>query len=58
MAPRSLEFGADRPKQNQAVVATRFPVDEVLPAGELDKRVESYVRILASRSQLTQAAAL
>ncbi|MET7309900.1 enoyl-CoA hydratase/isomerase family protein [Streptomyces sp. NPDC005134] len=32
-------------------------VDEVLPAGELDKRVESYVRILASRSQLTQAAA-
>ncbi|MEU8837150.1 enoyl-CoA hydratase/isomerase family protein [Streptomyces sp900116325] len=32
-------------------------VDEVLPAGELDKRVESYVRTLASRSQLTQAAA-
>ncbi|MEV7238090.1 enoyl-CoA hydratase-related protein [Streptomyces sp. NPDC051020] len=32
-------------------------VDEVLPAGELDKRVEAYVRILASRSQLTQAAA-
>ncbi|MDF6046291.1 enoyl-CoA hydratase-related protein [Streptomyces sp. JH14] len=32
-------------------------VDEVLPTGELDKRVESYVRVLASRSQLTQAAA-
>jgi enoyl-CoA hydratase/carnithine racemase len=32
-------------------------VDEVLPAGELDKRVEAYTRILASRSQLTQAAA-
>jgi enoyl-CoA hydratase/carnithine racemase len=32
-------------------------VDEVLPAGELDKRVEAYGRILASRSQLTQAAA-
>ncbi|WP_327271598.1 enoyl-CoA hydratase-related protein [Streptomyces sp. NBC_01224] len=32
-------------------------VDEVLPAGELDKRVDSYVRTLAARSQLTQAAA-
>ncbi|MFG2626399.1 enoyl-CoA hydratase/isomerase family protein [Streptomyces sp. NPDC048473] len=32
-------------------------VDEVLPAGELDKRVDSYVRTLAERSQLTQAAA-
>ncbi|MFI6649272.1 enoyl-CoA hydratase/isomerase family protein [Streptomyces sp. NPDC050529] len=32
-------------------------VDEVLPAGELDKRVEAYVRTLVSRSQLTQAAA-
>ncbi len=32
-------------------------VDEVLPAGELDKRVDAYVRTLASRSQLTQAAA-
>lgn len=32
-------------------------VDEVLPAGELDKRVEAYARVLASRSQLTQAAA-
>ncbi|WP_327371434.1 enoyl-CoA hydratase/isomerase family protein [Streptomyces sp. NBC_01217] len=32
-------------------------VDEVLPAGELDKRVDAYVRTLAARSQLTQAAA-
>ncbi|MER5361948.1 enoyl-CoA hydratase/isomerase family protein [Streptomyces sp. NPDC002785] len=32
-------------------------VDEVLSAGELDKRVDSYVRTLAVRSQLTQAAA-
>lgn len=32
-------------------------VDEVLPAGELAKRVAEYTRILASRSQLTQAAA-
>ncbi|MEU6953201.1 enoyl-CoA hydratase-related protein [Streptomyces sp. NPDC045714] len=32
-------------------------VDEVLPAGGLDERVEEYVRVLASRSLLTQAAA-
>ncbi|MFD3652935.1 enoyl-CoA hydratase/isomerase family protein [Streptomyces sp. NPDC058620] len=32
-------------------------VDEVLPSGELDKRVDAFVRVLASRSQLTQAAA-
>ncbi|MFE9776061.1 enoyl-CoA hydratase/isomerase family protein [Streptomyces sp. NPDC005931] len=32
-------------------------VDEVLPEGELDKRVAEFTRILASRSQLTQAAA-
>ncbi|AKN75337.1 MULTISPECIES: enoyl-CoA hydratase/isomerase family protein [Streptomyces] len=32
-------------------------VDEVLPAGELDKRVAELTRILMSRSQLTQAAA-
>ncbi|WP_406499364.1 enoyl-CoA hydratase-related protein [Streptomyces sp. NBC_00846] len=32
-------------------------VDEVLPAGELDKRVDAYARTLAARSQLTQAAA-
>ncbi|ANP50766.1 enoyl-CoA hydratase/carnithine racemase [Streptomyces griseochromogenes] len=32
-------------------------VDEVLPEGELDKRVAELTRILASRSQLTQAAA-
>ncbi|MGW0551777.1 enoyl-CoA hydratase/isomerase family protein [Streptomyces altiplanensis] len=31
--------------------------DEVLPAGELAKRVAEFSRILASRSQLTQAAA-
>ncbi|WP_030703060.1 MULTISPECIES: enoyl-CoA hydratase/isomerase family protein [unclassified Streptomyces] len=31
--------------------------DEVLPAGDLDKRVEEYARTLASRSRLTQAAA-
>ncbi|MFJ9625787.1 enoyl-CoA hydratase/isomerase family protein [Streptomyces sp. NPDC101181] len=32
-------------------------VDEVLPPGGLDERVARYVRVLASRSQLTQAAA-
>ncbi|MGW3580114.1 enoyl-CoA hydratase/isomerase family protein [Streptomyces rubiginosohelvolus] len=32
-------------------------VDEVLPPGGLDERVEEYVRVLASRSQLTQASA-
>ncbi|MBL3670367.1 enoyl-CoA hydratase/isomerase family protein [Streptomyces sp. M2CJ-2] len=32
-------------------------VDEVLPEGELDHRVAEFTRILASRSQLTQAAA-
>ncbi|WP_328767258.1 enoyl-CoA hydratase/isomerase family protein [Streptomyces sp. NBC_00286] len=32
-------------------------VDEVLPEGELDKRVAEFTRVLATRSQLTQAAA-
>jgi enoyl-CoA hydratase/carnithine racemase len=32
-------------------------LDEVLPEGELDKRVAEFARVLASRSQLTQAAA-
>lgn len=32
-------------------------VDEVLPTGELDKRVAEFTRVLVSRSQLTQAAA-
>ncbi|RSS80919.1 enoyl-CoA hydratase/isomerase family protein [Streptomyces sp. WAC06614] len=32
-------------------------VDELLPAGELDRRVAAFTRILAERSQLTQAAA-
>ncbi|WP_217552463.1 enoyl-CoA hydratase/isomerase family protein [Streptomyces sp. GbtcB6] len=32
-------------------------VDEVLPEGELDKRVAEFTRTLAARSQLTQAAA-
>ncbi|WP_458246634.1 enoyl-CoA hydratase/isomerase family protein [Streptomyces sp. MAI_2237] len=32
-------------------------VDEVLPEGELGKRVAAFTRILAARSQLTQAAA-
>ncbi|MFR9800066.1 enoyl-CoA hydratase/isomerase family protein [Streptomyces sp. MS06] len=32
-------------------------VDELLPRGELDKRVAEFARILVSRSQLTQAAA-
>ncbi|MEW2246250.1 enoyl-CoA hydratase/isomerase family protein [Streptomyces sp. NPDC058733] len=32
-------------------------VDELLPEGELDKRVAEFTRVLASRSQLTQAAA-
>ncbi|MGV9560508.1 enoyl-CoA hydratase/isomerase family protein [Streptomyces sp. NPDC003522] len=32
-------------------------VDEVLPSGELDGRVEEFTRVLVSRSRLTQAAA-
>ncbi|MEU7191322.1 enoyl-CoA hydratase/isomerase family protein, partial [Streptomyces sp. NPDC045369] len=32
-------------------------LDEVLPEGELDKRVADFTAVLASRSQLTQAAA-
>ncbi|MFJ6695191.1 enoyl-CoA hydratase/isomerase family protein [Streptomyces sp. NPDC091272] len=32
-------------------------VDEVLPQGQLDKRVAEFTRVLVSRSQLTQAAA-
>ncbi|MDH6212938.1 enoyl-CoA hydratase/isomerase family protein [Streptomyces pseudovenezuelae] len=32
-------------------------VDEVLPAGELDKRVAEFTKVLAVRSRLTQAAA-
>ncbi|MGW2232036.1 enoyl-CoA hydratase/isomerase family protein [Streptomyces formicae] len=32
-------------------------VDEVLPSDELDKRVAEFTRVLAARSQLTQAAA-
>ncbi|MEV5976305.1 enoyl-CoA hydratase/isomerase family protein [Streptomyces sp. NPDC052114] len=32
-------------------------VDEVLPSGELDKRVAEFTHVLATRSQLTQAAA-
>ncbi|MFJ6483520.1 MULTISPECIES: enoyl-CoA hydratase/isomerase family protein [unclassified Streptomyces] len=32
-------------------------LNELLPAGQLDKRVAAFTRILASRSQLTQAAA-
>ncbi|WP_395575930.1 enoyl-CoA hydratase/isomerase family protein [Streptomyces sp. BK79] len=32
-------------------------VDEVLPEGELDKRVAEFTRVLVSRSRLTQAAA-
>ncbi|MFI8338645.1 enoyl-CoA hydratase/isomerase family protein [Streptomyces sp. NPDC085639] len=32
-------------------------LNELLPAGQLDKRVAEFTRILASRSQLTQAAA-
>ncbi|MEV6615934.1 enoyl-CoA hydratase/isomerase family protein [Streptomyces sp. NPDC051051] len=32
-------------------------VDEVLPAGELDGRVEEFTRVLVSRSRLTQVAA-
>jgi enoyl-CoA hydratase/carnithine racemase len=40
----------------QRALRTGF-VDEVLPEGELDKRVAELTRILVSRSQLTQAAA-
>jgi enoyl-CoA hydratase/carnithine racemase len=32
-------------------------VDEVLPEGQLDKRVSEFTRVLAARSLLTQAAA-
>ncbi|MFJ3822294.1 enoyl-CoA hydratase/isomerase family protein [Streptomyces nodosus] len=32
-------------------------LDEVLPVGELDRRVAEFTRVLSSRSQLTQAAA-
>ncbi len=32
-------------------------VDEVLPEGELGKRVADFTRVLVTRSQLTQAAA-
>ncbi|MDQ0936803.1 enoyl-CoA hydratase/carnithine racemase [Streptomyces turgidiscabies] len=32
-------------------------LDEVLPGGELDKRVAEFARVLSSRSRLTQAAA-
>ncbi|MEH0417032.1 enoyl-CoA hydratase/isomerase family protein [Streptomyces sp. B21-083] len=32
-------------------------LDEVLPSGELDKRVTEFARVLTSRSRLTQAAA-
>ncbi|MFF7144992.1 enoyl-CoA hydratase/isomerase family protein [Streptomyces nodosus] len=32
-------------------------LDEVLPVGELDRRVAEFARVLSSRSQLTQAAA-
>ncbi|MEU8591657.1 enoyl-CoA hydratase/isomerase family protein [Streptomyces sp. NPDC048664] len=32
-------------------------LEEVLPAGELDRRVAEFTRVLASRSRLTQAAA-
>ncbi|GAA2659979.1 hypothetical protein GCM10010307_76980 [Streptomyces vastus] len=32
-------------------------MDEVLPEGELDKRVAEFTRVLTARSQLTQAAA-
>ncbi|MEV0171622.1 enoyl-CoA hydratase/isomerase family protein [Streptomyces sp. NPDC050803] len=32
-------------------------LDELLPVGELDKRVAEFTRVLVSRSQLTQAAA-
>ncbi|WP_329377170.1 enoyl-CoA hydratase-related protein [Streptomyces sp. NBC_01351] len=32
-------------------------LNELLPAGQLDKRVAEFTRVLASRSQLTQAAA-
>ncbi|MFG2878933.1 enoyl-CoA hydratase/isomerase family protein [Streptomyces sp. NPDC048337] len=32
-------------------------LNELLPAGQLDKRVAEFVRVLVSRSQLTQAAA-
>ncbi|WP_329268420.1 enoyl-CoA hydratase/isomerase family protein [Streptomyces sp. NBC_01451] len=40
----------------ERALRTRF-LDEVLPAGELDKRVVEFTRVLVSRSRLTQAAA-
>ncbi|MFD9375840.1 enoyl-CoA hydratase/isomerase family protein [Streptomyces sp. NPDC059999] len=50
-----LLFSADLIDADRAL-RTGF-LDELLPAGELDKRVAEFTRILTSRSALTQAAA-
>lgn len=50
-----LLFSAELIGAEQAL-QTGF-LNELLPAGELDKRVAGFTRVLASRSQLTQAAA-
>ncbi|MEU9081224.1 enoyl-CoA hydratase/isomerase family protein [Streptomyces sp. NPDC048357] len=50
-----LLFSAELIGADQALRAGFL--NELLPAGQLDKRVAEFTRILASRSQLTQAAA-
>ncbi|MGW7454950.1 enoyl-CoA hydratase/isomerase family protein [Streptomyces sp. NPDC054787] len=50
-----LLFSAELIDADQALRAGFL--NELLPAGQLDKRVAEFTRVLASRSQLTQAAA-
>ncbi|MBW5486017.1 enoyl-CoA hydratase/isomerase family protein [Streptomyces bambusae] len=54
-AAKHLLFSADLIDAERALRVGL--VDELLPAGELDKRVAEFARTLVSRSQLTQAAA-
>lgn len=54
-AAKYLLFSAELIDADRAL-RTGF-LDELLPAGELDKRVAEFTRVLVSRSQLTQAAA-
>ncbi|MFE3557499.1 enoyl-CoA hydratase/isomerase family protein [Streptomyces sp. NPDC059193] len=54
-AAKYLLFSAELIDAERAL-RTGF-LDELLPAGQLDKRVAEFARVLVSRSQLTQAAA-
>ncbi|MFE9632646.1 enoyl-CoA hydratase/isomerase family protein [Streptomyces sp. NPDC006463] len=54
-AAKYLLFSAELIDADRAL-RTGF-LDELLPAGQLDKRVAEFTRVLVSRSQLTQAAA-